>query len=113
MSSQKVIKKITNTLTIVKETIDYNAGAVAYIISREYAEFLMKRFFPIKIPQDIMMGNYYRHGNHLSLKMKYNEKKECYISPLLKADCGGDWGTGVQSTQEHESPTIRKRWKCS
>lgn len=104
-------KKHTNVLKvdniqIVKENDEYNAGAVAYIISKEYANWLMNHFFPITIPQDILMGTYYKHGNHLSLKMKYSKKDDCYLSPLLSMECGGPGGTGEQTTQEYDAPTI-------
>lgn len=108
----KHIMNVSPGITIVKETEAYNAGANAYIISRNYAEFLMKRFFPIKIPQDIMMGDYVNYGNHLSLKMKYRAKDKCYISPLLNMQCGGEGGTGL-STQEYNVPKISKRWSCN
>lgn len=106
------IMRVSPGITIVKETKEYNAGAAAYIMSRRYAEFLMKRFFPIKEPQDIMMGEYVKYGNHLSLKMKYRAKDECYISPLLDMECGGEGGTGTQTTQEHSAPTVSERWSC-
>lgn len=110
--SHEKIMRIAPGINIVKETEEYNAGAAAYIISNKYAKFLMKKFFPIKIPQDIMIGEYVEVGNHLSLKMKYEKKNECYISPLLDMECGGEGGTGTQTTQEHNAPTIRERWNC-
>lgn len=96
------------SIQIVKENDEYNAGAAAYIISKEYANWLMNHFFPISIPQDILMGTYYKHGNHLSLKMKYRKKDECYLSPILQMECGGPGGTGAQTTQEHDAPTVAK-----
>lgn len=111
-NDHKLVTRISPGITVVKETKEYNAGAAAYIMSRDYANFLMKHFFPIKEPQDIMMGNYVDYGNHLSLKMKYNSKDECYISPLLSMECGGVGGTGSQTTQEHSAPTIAERWSC-
>jgi len=109
-SKQKQILKINDKLTIMKETADYNAGAAAYIISRKYAEFLTnpKRFFPIKKPQDQLMGDYPEKGNHLSLKMKFDKKKDCYISPILNMPCGGEGGTGKGTTQQYNAPTIDK-----
>lgn len=104
-SKQRSVLKVDD-MRIVKETEDYNAGAAAYIISRKYAEWLMNHFFPIKLPQDILMGTYFKRGNHLSLKMKYRRKDSCYLSPVLDMECGGPGGTGSQTTQEHEAPTI-------
>ena len=106
------ITRVAPGFTVVKETEEYNAGAAAYIMSRKYAEFLIKRFFPIKLPQDIMMGKYINQGNHLSLKMKYRKKDDCYISPLLDMECGGPGNTGILTTQQYTAPTIAKRWKC-
>jgi lipopolysaccharide cholinephosphotransferase len=106
------VMRVAPGISIVKETEPYNAGAAAYIISRKYAEFLMKKFFPIKEPQDIMMGSYVKKGNHLSLKMKYRKKDECYISPLLSMECGGAGGTGAQTTQEHSAPSVSEKWSC-
>ena len=105
-------KGVRDPLLIVRETEEYNAGAAAYIISRKYAEYLLNHFFPIKMPQDILMGSYPRYGNHLSLKMKYRAKDECYLSPLLDMECGGAGGTGSQTTQEHSAPTVGGRWSC-
>lgn len=110
--SHKFITRVAPGISIVQETEQYNAAASAYIISRKYAEFLMNRFFPIKIPQDIMMGDYVKKGNHLSLKMKYRKKDECYISPILDLECGGSGGTGTLTTQEHSAPTIAQKWSC-
>ena len=110
--NHKLVTNVTPSITVVRETKEYNAGAAAYIMSRKYAEFLMKRFFPINVPQDIMMGDYVKHGNHLSLKMKYRAKDDCYLSPLLDMECGGAGGTGTQTTQEHFAPTIAKKWTC-
>ena len=109
---QKFVTRVAPGITVMRETEEYNAGAATYIISKKYAEFLMKRFFPIKIPQDIMMGSYPNQGKHLTLKMGYRKKDECYISPLLDMECEGPGGTGSQSTQEHTAPTIFERWKC-
>jgi hypothetical protein len=59
-----------------------------------------------------MMGDYVKKGNHLSLKMKYSKKDECYISPILDLECGGPGGTGTLTTQEHSAPTIAQKWSC-
>ena len=110
-SKQKSVVKIIDGLEVVKETTDYNAGAAAYIMSKKYAEWLMDRFLPIRMPQDMLMGTYYRHGNHLSLKMKYRREDECYLSPVLDLECGGEGGTGTQTTQTYDAPIV-KRIKC-
>ena len=110
-SKQKFITRVSGGIDIVQETKVYNAAASAYIISRKYAEFLMKRFFPIRDPQDIMMGWYVNRGKHLSLKM--SKKDDCYISPLLDMPCDGDGGTGSQTTQEYSAPGIKTRWSCA
>lgn len=111
VSKHKKIADVTPDIKIVKETTDYNAGGAAYIISRKFAEFAIKKFFPIKIPQDMFIGNLYKYGNHLSLKMRYEKDNECYISPLLDMECGGEGGTGTQTTQDYSS-TVIERWKC-
>lgn len=80
--------KINDIFNIVQETKVYNAGAVAYIISKKYARYLMRHFFPIKIPQDNLMGSFPKVGKHLTLKMKYSKSKEWYISPLLTMPIG-------------------------
>ena len=98
--------------TIYRETIPYNAGAVAYIISKDYAQFLLKRGLPIKMQQDILMGTYLSRRIHLTLKMAYNTTQECYESPLLDLDCGGSGGTGEQTTQTHYIEPLNKTLKC-
>ena len=106
ISRQKKVLKIGNKYEIRKETVGYNAGAVAYIISKEYAEFLISKFFPIHYQQDILMGSYPHVGNHLTLKMR-KPKKDCIRSPLFFMSCEGDAGTG-KSTQTYDAPTIKK-----
>ena len=107
ISKQTKVLKVDDNLQIMKQNTEYNEGAVAYIISKEYAEFLIKKSFPIKEPQDILMGTHYKHGNHLLLKMKFDKKQECYISPILSLQCGGPENTG-QSTRVSNDPTIKE-----
>lgn len=97
---------------IEKEVDDYNAGAAAYIISAEFAKKMISKSFPIRMPQDMLLGTYYKQGNHLSLEMDYREEDACYLSPLLDMECGGEFGVGTQTTQEHEAPTINEKWTC-
>jgi GR25 family glycosyltransferase involved in LPS biosynthesis/phosphorylcholine metabolism protein LicD len=107
ISKQKKILKVDDDITILQENTDYNAGAVCYIISKEYASFLIKKSFPIKVPQDILMGNYYKHGRHLTLKMIFDKKQDCYVSPILDNPCEGPEGTG-DSVRVSTFPEIKE-----
>ena len=107
-SKLKKVLKINDKLEILKETVSYNAGAAGYIISKKYAEFLISKFFPISVPNDMLMGNYPKKGNHLTLFNKFNKKKDCYESPLFKMPCGGPEGTGI-STRVNTSKTIKEK----
>ena len=108
---RKVFKKIGG-LTIMQENGWYNFGASCYIISKDYAKFLIKKSFPIRMPQDILMGSFPNRGMHLSLKARFDKEQDCYISPILDVDCGGPYSTGALSTQEHESPHIKTFLGC-
>jgi GR25 family glycosyltransferase involved in LPS biosynthesis len=93
---------------ILHETQGYNAGGVAYVISRKFAEFMLRKAYPIKYPQDLYIGYSFHHiGLHLTLKMTLDKKKDCWISPLIKMDCGEEGGTG-NTTQEYDRPTISR-----
>jgi hypothetical protein len=107
-SKMKKVLKISDKLQILKETVSYNAGAAGYIISKEYAKFLISKFFPISMPNDMLMGNYPKKGNHLTLLNKFNKRKDCYESPLFKMPCGGPEGTG-NSTRVNTSKTIKEK----
>jgi GR25 family glycosyltransferase involved in LPS biosynthesis len=109
ISEQKKVLKINDDIEILKETINYNAAASAYIMSKEYAEFLIERFFPIKDPNDIFVGSFPKHGNHLTLKMTYDKKEKCYKSPILGLPCGGEGGTGADTTQVYDAPTMKEK----
>jgi len=110
-SSQKKVLNINKNITIMQETEEYNAGAVAYIINKKYAKWLIDHFFPIKIPQDILMGSYPKKGKHLSIKMKWDKKESCYRTPLFNMECGGEGGTGGQTTQTYNAPTVKEIYK--
>jgi len=109
--AQKKVIKIDKDITIMQEKKSYNAGAVAYIISKSYAKWLINHFFPIKIPQDILIGNYPSRGKHLTLKMKWDKKDNCYKSPIFDMECGGEGGTGSQTTQTYDAPIIKEIYK--
>jgi GR25 family glycosyltransferase involved in LPS biosynthesis len=108
---RKNVMKIDD-LTVQQETREYNAGAAAYIISKSYAKWLHNHFFPIDMPQDILMGSFVKHGKHLTLKMKWDRKEYCYKSPLLDMPCGGEGGTGGQTTQTYNAPTVDEFLVC-
>lgn len=110
-SAHKKVLTVTKDITIMQETLPYNAGAVGYIISKTYAKWLINHFFPIKMPQDMLMGNYPKKGRHLTLKMKWDKKEKCYQSPILDMECGGEGGTGTQTTQTYDAPTINRIYK--
>lgn len=111
ISRQKKILSLTNEIKILQETVPYNAAASAYIISRNYAKWLVEHSFPIHIPQDILMGSYPTRGKHLTLKMSWDKHEGCYKSPLLDLECGGEGGTG-KSTQTYDAPTIENFLSC-
>jgi hypothetical protein len=105
-SQDRTTKVLTiGNLEVLQEKDEYNAGAVCYIISRKYAQFLLKKGFPISIPQDIMMGAYPERGRHLTLKMTYRAADYCYLSPVLTMECGGVNSTG-DTTQDPGASTI-------
>jgi GR25 family glycosyltransferase involved in LPS biosynthesis len=110
----KVLKVPGTDLTVEKMTNDYNGGGVAYILSKKMAAFLSdpKHFFPIEDPQDVYMGDQSEWKRRwgakwtcLSLKMRYDRKTDCQVSPLIDLDCGGDWSTG-DTTQRHDDPKV-------
>jgi phosphorylcholine metabolism protein LicD/GR25 family glycosyltransferase involved in LPS biosynthesis len=104
ISRHKPFLKINDKFNVVQETKGYNAEAVAYIISKRYAKYLMNHFFPIKKPQDELMGDFPKVGKHLTLKMKFSKSKDCYISPLITMPCGGEGGTG--KTTQTNDPSV-------
>ena len=97
----------TDRLEVKRETIPYNAGAVGYIISASFARYLVENAFPIRWPWDLTIGDQVYVGEHLTLRMKYDRKTSCYISPLFDMDCGGEHGTGA-STQDYRAKTVKK-----
>lgn len=111
--SHKKVAKVDEEITLMQATEPYNHGAVCYCISKKYIRYLVNRFFPIKDPNDIFMAKYVNYGKHLAVKMTYDKKDKCYISPILDNPCGGEGGTGAQSVQTYEEPPIYKRWSCN
>lgn len=50
-------------------------GTVSYIVTRDYAKYLIQNFFPIYSAVDVYMGSLYHHGLQVSLRMHYGENK--------------------------------------
>lgn len=113
MKSKSKLKHITkvNGIDIYQEMINYNAAATAYLISKELIVKLANKFFPISYPQDIMMGEFYKFGRHLTVKCK--RVNDCEIGPLVNTGCGGSGGTGSDTTQmnEADAPTAKSMCK--
>ena len=57
---------------------------------------------------DIFLGTYYKK-NMLTVEMKYNKSKDCYMSPFFRTGawvCGGEYSTG-NTTQNYDAPNIK------
>ena len=107
---QKYITTIDD-IDIYQERTEYNAGGVAYIISREFAEYMLdKKAYPIRHPQDMLIGSTVNKGLHLTVDMDYDKKEHCYKSVLVGNPCEGEGGTG-NSTQEYEKSQT-KYYNC-
>jgi glycosyl transferase family 25 len=104
-SDTKYITKIGDT-KIIQETVPYNAGATSYIISKTYAKFLMARSFPILTPQDQLMGHFPKEGRHLSVYTPVRRGTNCPFSPFSNLTCDGPGGTGEDTTQTYDAPTM-------
>lgn len=55
-SKLKKILDIKNNISILQETVPHCATASAYIISRNHAEFLLEKAYPITVPWDTFMS---------------------------------------------------------
>lgn len=106
-SSQKYVTKIEN-YKIYREIKEYNAGAVCYIFSNSFCRYMMKKMFPIRMPQDLFVGDHYKIGIHLTLKMKHDKIMKCQISPILESQCDEIHGTGLDSTQTRNAILINQ-----
>lgn len=111
-SKMKKVTEVTNNITIMKETTQFNPGAVSYIISKDYARKLVSKAFPIKNPIDLFFGyqTFNKKAKLYSLKMKFVKKDSCYLSPLFKGRkwiCGGNEGTG-KSTQDYSLTKVNE-----
>ena len=95
--------KSINDIKIVQESINYNAGAVCYVISRSFCKYLINNFFPVNKAIDLYIGISAKSKKHFTIKMDYIKKIDCYISPLLYIDCHME-----DTTQDYKAKTIKK-----
>ena len=108
LKHSKKVLTVDSKISIFREKKEFNAGAVAYIITRNMAKDLLTGAFPITDSIDNYMGEFVRR-KMLSVKMTYDEKKQCYLSPFFRGTdwvCGGDEGTG-NTTQDYSAKTVR------
>ena len=111
----KPVLKINDKINVLQETQEFNAGAVAYVLSQKFAKSLLKNVYPIEEPIDLYMGEQAlaRGKKAYTIEMSYNEKKGCYLSPFFRGTkwiCGGSEGTGA-TTQNYSAKKI-KSIKC-
>jgi len=98
-------------LHIKQETKPYNAGGAAYIISREFMNYMKSIYFPIKHPQDVLIGEKYKKGRHLTIDTQYLEHGSCAIPNIVGHDCGGEQGTGSTTQNRHLDDIKDKKCK--
>ena len=111
-STKSKLKFVTDIgpFKIMEETREYNAGAVGYIITRAFAKRLVASSFPITSPVDIFIADrmYDRESKkHLTLDMDVY-KNGCVKSPVLRTGCGGEYGTGKNTTQKYKAKSTDK-----
>ena len=109
------VLRVNKKIVVMEEKGDFNAGAVSYVISSKFAKRLLKNAYPMDIAIDIFIGeqSFEKRTRALSIEMKYNEAKECYISPFFRGTkwiCGGEGGTG-DTTQKYNVKKV-KSLKC-
>ena len=82
-SELKLVAKITDKLEIYKETIPHNASGVGYILKRDYAEYLVKKAYPIRYAVDTFMGHttFSKKHNYYSLSMNTDTSSDVLSIP--------------------------------
>ena len=106
----KQVLKINKKINIKRETELFTPGTVCYIITKNFIKKILQDILPINKPVDIFLGSYYNKSRMLTVEMKYNKTKDCYVSPFFTTGawvCGGDWGTG-NTTQNYEVSNIKQ-----
>lgn len=105
----KQILKINKHINIKQETKNFISGTVCYVITKKFIKNILKDILPIKSAVDYFLGNYFNKAKILTIEMKKNKTKNCYISPFFRTGawiCGGEWSTG-NTTQDYEVPKIK------
>lgn len=105
------IEGASSPLYIMKETVEYNAGASSYVIHRDFAAFMLNRAHPIGTEVDLFIGydSLPRSKRHLTLQT-YKDEDGCWTkSPLVDIDCPWE-GDSVGRT--NHSPIVTKTVRC-
>lgn len=92
-SKLKLVKNINTHVTILQETVPHNPSGVAYIVSRNFAQYLVDNAFPIQDPWDTYLGysSFRKRFKYYTVNMP-----ERWSSSLVSHP---EW-TPEQSTQE-------------
>lgn len=109
-SSLEQVLKINKNINIKRETDNFVSGTVCYIITKSFIKKILHKLLPIKLPIDVFLGTFYNKAKILTVEMKKNKIKDCYISPFFRTGvwvCGGEWGTG-NTTQNYDIADINK-----
>ena len=104
------VLRINKKINIKRETENFTPGTVCYIITKKFIKKILQDILPINKSVDVFLGSYYKKARMLTVEMKYNKTKKCYMSPFFTTGawvCGGDWGTG-NTTQNYDVPDIRQ-----
>lgn len=109
----KKMATVNSSITVYRETKPYNASGSAYIITREWAQVLLDKMFPIFHAVDSFMGDVrIKTGKHYSIKNKRrrNASFDCFTeSPFMYVSCPSESTT----TQTYHSTAVSKRrLKC-
>jgi len=109
------VLRVDKKINILRETEEFNAGAVSYVLSAKFAKKLLKKAYPITTQVDIYIGELAMKLNSkvLTVEQTHNNRLDCYLSPFFRGTkwvCGGPEGTG-DTTQDYDAKTVNKL-KC-
>lgn len=107
-SVQKKVLKTDNGIIINQETVGHNASGSAYIITKQFAKYMLGKSYPIKNPHDLLMG--YTKGKKFFTVKIIKDKKGCWTTNIVKLKCDGAYGTG-ESTQDYDVEVIKDIYK--